>query len=75
MAISLAYGVAIGTIFILLFFPLAIMLLSDIRVFTRKFWTGEMLTREEVEVAVIHHRRRLIIEANGKEQDDAEYKI
>ena len=66
MAISLAYGVAIGTIFILIFFPLLIMLLNDIRVFTRKFWTGEMPLREDVEVAVIHHRRRLMIEANGK---------
>ena len=34
MAISLAYGVAIGTVFILIFLPVLIMLLNDFRVFT-----------------------------------------
>ncbi|MCK4749967.1 MAG: hypothetical protein KAT15_23085, partial [Bacteroidales bacterium] len=72
MAISLAYGVAIGTVFILIFFPILIMLLNDIRVFFRKFWTGERPEREDVEVAVIHHRRKLLIEANGKKLKDAE---
>ena len=33
MAISLAYGVAIGTVFILIFFPVLIMLLNDVRVY------------------------------------------
>ena len=67
MAISLAYGVALGTIFILIFFPVLIMLLNDARVYTRHLWTGVKPTREEVETAMIHERRKLrFIENKGK---------
>ena len=66
MAISLAYGVAIGTIFILIFFPILIMLLNDVRVFFRKAWTGVRPEREDVEVAVINHRRKIMLEANER---------
>jgi multidrug efflux pump subunit AcrB len=69
MAISLAYGVAFGTIFILLFFPILIMLLNDTRVYLIRLWTGVKPEREEVEVAVIHHRRKIMLEAN-KENDN-----
>jgi multidrug efflux pump subunit AcrB len=65
MAISLAYGVAIGTIFILIFFPVLIMLLNDFRVYTRYLWTGVRPTREEVETAVIMQKRKLAYEQNG----------
>ncbi len=68
MAISLAYGVAIGTVFILIFFPILIMLLNDVRVYFRKLWTGEMPEREDVEIALIYHRRKLMHEANGREE-------
>ncbi len=73
MAISLAYGVAIGTVFILIFFPVLIMLLNDFKVYTRKLWTGVKPEREDVEIANIHHRRKLELQANGKksEQNDA----
>ncbi|MCD6598916.1 MAG: efflux RND transporter permease subunit [Bacteroidales bacterium] len=59
MAISLAYGVAIGTIFILIFFPVLIMLLNDTRVYARHLWTGKRPEREEVEVAIIQNKRKL----------------
>ena len=59
MAISLAYGVAIGTIFILIFFPILIMLLNDTRVYARYLWTGIRPEREEVEVAIIQNKRKL----------------
>ena len=72
MAISLAYGVAIGTIFILIFFPILIMLLNDVRVYFRKLWTGEKPQREDVEIAVIYNRRKLMLEANGKKKNNAE---
>lgn len=65
MAISLAYGVAIGTIFILIFLPVLIMLLNDYRVFTRRLWTGIKPEREEVETAVIMNKRKLAYEQNG----------
>jgi multidrug efflux pump subunit AcrB len=64
MAISLAYGVALGTIFILIFFPVLIMLLNDARVYTRYLWTGVKPTREEVETACIMEKRKLRFEKN-----------
>jgi multidrug efflux pump subunit AcrB len=64
MAISLAYGVALGTIFILIFFPVLIMLLNDVKVYTRFLWTGVKPTREEVETAVMHHEREIRFEKN-----------
>ena len=59
MAISLAYGVAIGTIFILIFFPVLIMLLNDVRVYFRYIWTDVKPEREDVEIAVIHLKRKM----------------
>ena len=53
MAISLAYGVGIGTMFILLFFPAYIMVLNDIKVWFHWIRTGERPTRESVEPAII----------------------
>jgi multidrug efflux pump subunit AcrB len=64
MAISLAYGVALGTIFILIFFPVLIMLLNDARVAVRYLWTGVKPTPEEVETAVIQEKRKKKFEAN-----------
>ena len=72
MAISLAYGVAIGTVFILIFFPVLIMLLNDVRVYTRYLWTGVKPEREEVETAIILHKRKLEYEENGwKETEES----
>ncbi len=65
MAISLAYGVAIGTVFILIFLPVLMMLLNDFRVFTKKLWTGVKPEREDVETALIFHKRKLAYEQNG----------
>ncbi len=62
MAISLAYGVAIGTIFILIFFPIIIMILNDFRTFTKYLWTGTRPEREDVEIAIIHQKRNLEIQ-------------
>ncbi|MEA3461797.1 MAG: efflux RND transporter permease subunit [Bacteroidota bacterium] len=64
MAISLAYGVALGTIFILIFFPVLIMLLNDARVYTRYLWTGVKPSKEEVETAWIQQQRKLRFEKN-----------
>ncbi len=58
MAISLAYGVAFGTVFILIFFPILIMLLNDVRVYSRYLWTGIRPEREDVEVAIIQNKRK-----------------
>ncbi|MBS0010021.1 MAG: efflux RND transporter permease subunit, partial [Bacteroidales bacterium] len=69
MAISLAYGVAIGTVFILIFFPVLIMLLNDVNVLIRKIWTGISPEREDVESAIVQLRRRKEAEKNGEEED------
>ncbi len=66
MAISLAYGVFFGTIFILIFFPVLIMLLNDIQVYTKHLWTGVRPEREDVEIALIHYRRKMRYELNGR---------
>ena len=71
MAISLAYGVAIGTIFILIFFPILIMLVNDFRVFSRKLWTGKRPEREDVAAAVIHHRRKLLLESSDPASNES----
>lgn len=59
MAISLAYGVAFGTVFILLFFPALIMVLNDFRRIIRQLWHGRKYEPEEVEIALIHSKRKI----------------
>jgi len=56
MAISLAYGVLVGTGFILLFFPVLILTLNDIKAWLYKFWNGKSIIPEEIEPAIINHR-------------------
>ena len=59
MAISLVYGVAIGTLFILLFFPALILVLNDFRRWLRQLWTGKTIEREKVEIAYLHSLRQI----------------
>lgn len=54
MAISLAYGVMIGTAFLLILFPALILILNEIKYKFRKFITGKQITPESIEKAVIH---------------------
>lgn len=56
MAISLAYGVLVGTGFILLFFPVLILTLNDVKVWLYKFWNGKSITPEEIEPAIINNK-------------------
>jgi hypothetical protein len=56
MAISLAYGVLIGTGFILLFFPVLILTLNDIKVWFLSKWHGKEIVAENVEPAVVASR-------------------
>lgn len=57
MAISVAYGVLIGTFFILLFFPVLILIFNDVRRVATWFWTGEKPTAEDVERVLIDQKR------------------
>jgi len=56
-ALSLAYGIVFGTFFILIFFPVFIHILNDIKVYTAYLWTGKKPSREEVCIAVINKKR------------------
>jgi len=56
MAVSLAYGVMVGTIFILLFFPVYILVLNDAKVWFKWLLTKEKPSRESVETAVINSK-------------------
>ena len=68
MAISLAYGVAIGTLFILIFFPALIMILNDVKVFWASIWTGIKPEREAVEIALKHETRKKSFLSDGKSE-------
>lgn len=57
MAISVAYGVLFGTFIILLFFPVFILLMNDLRVGVKWLWTGKKPEREEVERVMIDEIR------------------
>ncbi len=57
MAISVAYGVLIGTFIILLFFPALILFFNDVRRYARWLWTGKKPRAEEVERVLIDDRR------------------
>ncbi len=80
MAISLVYGVAFGTMFILLFFPALIMVLNDIRRFVRETWSGKKLEPEHVEIAwlnaqrkfddTIYHEEEEEVKSNGREPNN-----
>ncbi len=59
MAVALAYGVFIGTTFILVLFPIIILLLNDLNVATKWLWTGVRPKPEEVEKAVIYDKRQI----------------
>jgi len=59
MGISLVYGVALGTMFILLFFPALIMVLNDFRRVLRQLWHGRKFEPEEVEIAYLHSLRKI----------------
>ncbi|MGZ2371630.1 efflux RND transporter permease subunit [Ancylomarina sp. YFZ004] len=52
MAIALAYGVLVGTFFILTLFPIIILVLNDIRCKVKEVWTGETIEPIDVEPAI-----------------------
>ncbi|MEM0998099.1 MAG: efflux RND transporter permease subunit [Bacteroidota bacterium] len=68
MAISVVYGVLLGTIFILIFFPTLTLMLNDLRVLLHWLWHGKRPTREEVEparkeIARLEHEEKELAES------------
>ena len=58
MATSVAYGVLFGTFFILLFFPVVVLIMNDVKRFFHWLWTGEKCERIDVE-PVIHRQKKI----------------
>ncbi len=56
MAISLAYGVMIGTGFILIFFPVLILTLNDVKLWIKNLFSEKEITPEEIEPALIYSK-------------------
>ncbi len=58
MAVSIAYGVLIGTMIIMLFFPVMILIFNDIRRGAKWLWTGKKPNPESVERVVIDMQKK-----------------
>ena len=59
MAMALAYGILFGTAFILIFFPVIIMALNDVRMWLKWLFTGQRPSREEFEVVNVAKKRTI----------------
>jgi len=57
MAVSVAWGVLIGTFIILLYFPVLILFFNDVRRWAKWLWEGKKPEREDVERALIDLKR------------------
>ena len=64
MAISLAYGILFGTIFILFILPHLVLMVNQIKLGMKWLRTGEKLEPEMVEVAVINQQIENMLESN-----------
>jgi len=56
MAISISYGIAIATILTLILLPLLLSVSNQIKVWIKWLKTGERVTKEEVERAIIESK-------------------
>ena len=59
MAVALAYGVLFGTMFILIFFPVLIVLTNDLKVALKLLWTGEKPESRDVETVIINSKKKI----------------
>ncbi|XOV94535.1 MAG: efflux RND transporter permease subunit [Bacteroidota bacterium] len=66
MAISVAYGVLLGTVIILTFFPVMILMYNDMKRGIKWLWTGERPVREDVERALLDEIRLDEMEKGSK---------
>ncbi|MFD2099667.1 efflux RND transporter permease subunit [Flagellimonas iocasae] len=71
MAISIAYGIAFATILTLLMLPLFLSFGNTIKVWSKRLWTGEKVSQEEVERAIREQQEEdLMIEEGGNSQNE-----
>jgi len=70
MATSVAYGVLFGTFFILLFFPVTVLIMNDIKRFFYWLWNGEKCKRIDVEPAIQRKKKIKYIDINSVNSQD-----
>lgn len=56
MAVSIAFGVLFGTLFILAFFPAAILFGNDLKRLAKYIWTGKKPAVEEIETILLNEK-------------------
>lgn len=71
IAISLGYGILIGTIFVLLFFPILIKCVNSLALFRARLKGDNDATEESVEVAI---KNQKLCEIIDKEMEEPEFK-
>jgi predicted RND superfamily exporter protein len=65
MAISIAYGIAFATLLTLLMLPLLLSFGNNVKVLAKRLWTGEKVTKEEVERAIREQQEEKEMEADS----------
>jgi len=71
MAISLAYGILFGTLFILFILPHLILMFNSLSLFLNRVFKGQRLEPEMVEVAVINQQIEAALENNKEKYMEA----
>nr|WP_297917143.1 efflux RND transporter permease subunit [uncultured Allomuricauda sp.] len=69
MAIAIAYGIGFATVLTLLMLPLFLSFGNYVKVLAKQVWTGEQISKEEVERAIKEQKEEQhMIEETGKHQ-------
>ena len=69
LAISLGYGILIGTVFVLLFFPVLIKCVNTFALLKARLMGNKEATAESVEVAIRDHEISLLVDAELNQSD------
>lgn len=72
MAISVAYGILFGSLFILFTLPIQILLANKFKLKIKQWFTSEKLTPESIETAVINHKIKMKLENVMKKCEEEE---
>ncbi len=70
MAIALAYGILFGTVFILLFLPVLIVIINKARYSIKRFFGNKDITPEMIEPAVVNHQIDETLKYNMEKEFD-----
>ena len=68
MAIAIAYGIGFATVLTLLMLPLFLSFGNNVKVLTKRLWTGEKISREEVERAIKEQKEEQHMLEEGMQQ-------